>query len=239
MQLSKLEDNAYRTLRKSNLSVFTVKDLSLLLGINRTKAYNLIKALKNKEAIITIKSGKYSFSDINEFVIGAYLNWPSYVSFISALNYYHYSDNIPKKILYATTKNSEELDGFKYVHVSKKKFFGYEGINEIIIANKEKAFIDSLMFPKYSLGINHVQDCLKSAIGEIDLNKLTSYALQLDIKSVIRRLGYLLEEIDTGNKHLKYMERLNKRIGKGIELLDPSLERKNNLNKKWLLDINN
>jgi predicted transcriptional regulator of viral defense system len=27
-------------------------------------------------------------------------------------------------------------------------------------------------------------------------------------------------------------------IGKGYELLDPSLKKRNNLNKKWLLDVN-
>ena len=232
MQLSKLENEAYSILRKNNLFVFTVRDLVLLMDIDRMKAYNIIKALKKKDALKTIKSGKYSFNDVDEFVIGAYAYWPSYVSFLSAISYYGYSDNTPKKILYATTRNSREFDNFKYVRFSKKRFFGYLSVGDIVIADKEKAFIDSLLFPKYSLGIKHVHECFEKAIKEIDVKKIVDYALKLNVKSVIRRLGYLLEKLGIDEK------RLYRNAGKGYELLDPSMGRLNNFNKKWLLDIN-
>jgi len=32
--------------------------------------------------------------------------------------------------------------------------------------------------------------------------------------------------------------KIRKKIGKGYELLNPSLNKRNNLNRKWLLDIN-
>jgi len=104
MQLSKNEDLAYSTLRKAGLEVFRIKDLVLLLNINKTKAYNLIKALKKKNAIEVLSSGTYLFKDIDEFVAGAYFNWPSYVSFLSALNYYGFNDNLPIKITFVSTK---------------------------------------------------------------------------------------------------------------------------------------
>ena len=53
-------------------------------------------------------------------------------------------------------------------------------------------------------------------------------------KSVLRRLGYILEILG----YKKHLNSINKKIGKGYELLDPGLKRKNNLNKKWLLDVN-
>ncbi|MFT4297859.1 MAG: hypothetical protein ACMXX5_01575 [Candidatus Woesearchaeota archaeon] len=91
------------------------------------------------------------------------------------------------------------------------------------------------MFPKYSSGISHIKECLAKAIKEIDIEKLVSYALKIEVKSVIRRLGYILEELKVKNNNIKL---LHKNIGKGFELLDPSLKSANNLNKKWLLDIN-
>ena len=99
MQLSKNEEEAYEILKKNRLPVFKIKDLVLLLNINPVKTYNLIKSLKKKRVIDVLSSGIYSFKDTDDFVAGAYLNWPSYVSFLSALNYYGFSDNLPKKLI--------------------------------------------------------------------------------------------------------------------------------------------
>ena len=47
--------------------------------------------LLKKKAIETIKSGLFALKDADEFVVGAHLNWPAYLSFWSALNYYGFS----------------------------------------------------------------------------------------------------------------------------------------------------
>ena len=235
MQLSKLESKAYEILKKNDLIIFKTKDLRLLLGINRTKCYNIIKALKKKKAIKAIKAGLYALQGTNELVIGSYLNWPSYLSFFSALNYYGFTDQLPKTIFYATTRFKKRINDYKYVTISKKRFFGYTKVGGIIIAEKEKAIIDSLLFPKYAGGIRELIDCIKAAIKELDKNKLVDYAMKIESKAVLRRLGFILELVGFKEKILK---KIAKRIGKGYELLDPSLKKKNNLNKKWLLDVN-
>ncbi len=233
MQLSKLENLAYETLKDSGFSVFRVKDLCLLLKINRTKAYNIIKSLKKKNAIKKIKNS-FSFNDINEFALATSIHYPSYISFWSALSYYGFTDNMPRKIFLATTKFSKEINNFKYITLSNKRFFGYTKINEIVIAEKEKALIDSLLFPKYAGGIKEIIKCIKSALKEIDIKKTINYAEKIQSKAVLRRLCYILEL----NGYKKDLEKIKRKIGKGYELLDPNLKRKNNLNDKWLLDIN-
>ena len=132
MQLSKLENLAYETLRKNGLKIFKVIDLALLLNIDKTKTYNLIKAMKRKNIIEVLTSGAYSFKDTNDFVAGAYLNWPSYMSFLSALNYYGFSDNLPKKITYTSTRYRKN-NRFEYICLSAKRFFGYRKEGEIVI----------------------------------------------------------------------------------------------------------
>jgi len=233
MQLSKTEELAYTTIKKNNFAVFRIRELCLLLNINKTKAYNLIKALKKKNAIKTIKGGLFTFKDINELAIATALHYPSYISFWSALNYYGFSDQTPNKIFIATTKYSKEIGIFKYVTLSKRRFFGYQKIGDIVIAEKEKVFIDALLFPKYSGGIKEIYECLKNAINQLNKEKMINYALKVNSKSVIRRLGFLLEKLEH-----KQISILKKNIGKGYEKLDPTLQGKNNLNKQWLLDIN-
>ena len=235
MQLSKLEELVYEKLKKNNFSVFSIRDLCLLLKIDKMKAYNLIKGLKKKDVIKKAGKNFLTFKDSNEMTIATMINYPSYISFWSALNYYGYSDQMPKKIFLATTKYTKEINNFKYVTLSKKKFFGYVRIGDLIIADKEKAIVDSLLFPKYSGGIMEITKCMKSALNEIDLKKLIKYALCVESKAILRRLGFILENLKYNGKLLK---KIRAQIGKGYELLDPSLKRKNNLNKRWLLDIN-
>ncbi len=235
MQLSKLENEAYETLRKNNLLLFKIKDLCLLLNVDKTKSYNIVKALKKKKAIKGVGKGFLAFSDVDEFVIAVNLNWPSYISFWSALNYYNFSDQMPKKIFLATTKYTKETKDFKYVTLSKKRFFGYVNINGIVIAEKEKAIIDSLLLLKYSGGIKEIIKSVEGRLGSLDKDKLIDYALKIESKAVLRRLGFILESFNFEEKDLN---KIKKKIGKGFELLDPNLKKKNNLNKKWMLDIN-
>lgn len=233
MNLSKLENKAYERIKESGLTVFNISDISLLLEIKKQKTYNLIKSLKKKKIINSISNGKFALSETNEFEIASSINFPSYISFWTALNYYGFSDNTPKKIFIVTTKYSKEKDNFKFITLSKKRFFGYISVGKITLAEKEKAIIDSLLMPKYAGGIKEIKISLEKALKEIDIKKLIDYAIKINSKAVIRRLGFLLDQLK-----IKYPKKIEKLIGKGYELLDPSLEKRNNLNKKWLLDIN-
>jgi len=235
MQLSKLEYITYETLRKNNLSVFRIKDISLLINTGRTRAYNIIKSLKKKGAIETVRPGLYALKGTHEFVIGASLNWPSYLSFWSALNYYGLTDQMPKIIFFASTKYMKPVKNFRYVVLNTKRFFGYGTIGDMVIAEKEKAVIDSLLLPRYISSMRELYSGIESHLHELDIDKIIHYALRINSKAVIRRLGFILDECKIRKKQL---ELLSKNKGKGYELLDPTINKKNNFNKKWLLDIN-
>src|SRR3989344_4472321 len=234
MQTSKLESKVYEELEKNKLFIFKIKDLCLLLKADKTKAYNIIKALKRKQIIKKVGKGFYVLSGVSEFSIGQNINYPSYLSFWSALSYYGFSDQTPKKIFFVTTRYTKEINGFKFVTLSPKRFFGYKSMEGITIAEKEKAIIDSMLFPKYSGGIKEIANSLEKGEKEIDIKKLINYAFKVESKAVLRRLGFILEKLD----YRKGLKKMRENIGRGYELLDPSLKRKNNLNKKWLLDVN-
>ncbi|MBI2629657.1 hypothetical protein HYW76_01005 [Candidatus Pacearchaeota archaeon] len=233
MQLSKGEEKAYETLKRNKLQLFRLRELSLLLNIDKTKTYNLIKALKGKNAVDVLSSGIYSLKDTDDFAAGAYFNWPSYVSFLSALNYYGFSDNLPKKITFVSTKYKKN-QRFEYVCLSQKRYFGYKKIGDIIIADREKVFVDSLLFPKYSGGIKEIARLLLENINSLDINKLLNYSLRVDSKMVLRRLGFILN--DKLTKKEKGL--LLSKIGKGAGFLDPMIKTRKNLNKEWLLYTN-
>lgn len=232
MLLSKSEDLVYQELKKNGFIAFRIKDARLLLHWKTAKVYNIIKALKKKGAIKKV-NGFFVFADAEAFAIGCGIHYPSYISFWSALHYYGWSDQTPKKIFLATTKYAKDIDSFKYATLGKNRFFGYTRIGDFAMAEKEKAIIDSLLFPKYSGGMREIKNSLNIAFQELDEEKLLFYAFKVKKKVVIRRLGFLLEKIG-----YKKLDKLKRHIGKGYELLDPTLKRKNQLNKTWLLDIN-
>jgi len=233
MQLSKLENLAYEELKKSGLVVFRIKDLVLLLKLHKTKVYNLIKALKRKEAIRKVGKGFFALPGADEFVVATNIHYPSYISFWTALNYYGLSDNLPKKIFLVTTKYTRPIGNFKYVALSQKRFFGYTSMGNAAIAEREKAIIDSLLFPKYSGGVKEVMKCVAAGKGELSVKKLIHYAERVESKVVLRRLGFILQ-----HSGFKGYDTLKRNRGRGYVLLDPNLKRKNNFNKEWLLDIN-
>ncbi len=232
MQLSKNEDLAYRELKKQDFFVFRIKDLRLLLGFDSIKVYNIIKSLKKKGVIRKI-NGFFALTDVEDFALGCSIHYPSYISFWTALNYYGWSDQTPHTIFLATTKYGKSVSSFKYITFFKKRFFGYGMIRKFAIAEKEKAIIDSLLFPKYSGGMREIKICLQKALKELNKEKLIDYAFKVESKAVVRRLGFLLESLG-----YKKIDKLKKHIGRGYELLDPSLKKKNMFDKKWLLDVN-
>lgn len=233
MQISKTENLAIETLKKNKLEIFKLNDLALLLEFDKTKTYNLIKALKKKKIIEAVSSGIYCLEDANDFDIGIYFNSPSYVSFLSALNYYGFSDNNPKKITFVSTKYKKHKK-FEFICLSKKRFFGYKKEGDIVIGEIEKVFVDSLLFPKYSGGIKEISRLLIGNLDKLNMNKLIDYSLRVESKMVLRRLGFILgENLDKKNK-----EKLFKKIGKGVGFLDPNIKTRRNLNKEWLLYTN-
>ena len=78
--MSKLESKTYEKLRDNKLIVFRLKDVSLLLHLDKTSTYNLIKAMKKKAIIKKISGSSYAFSDADDLVIACNAHFPSYIS---------------------------------------------------------------------------------------------------------------------------------------------------------------
>ncbi len=162
--LEKLEEN--------KLDVFTTKDLERISG---RKPYNLIKTLKKNNKIERIKNGVYALKNTDDMKLATRAIEPSYISFLTALNYYELSDQMPLKIQLATTKRKKHKD-YDFITVQKNLFFGYTNINGIIIAEKEKAIIDSLYLPEHAQGLKNIKKIIKENINKLNINKLKTYA---------------------------------------------------------------
>ncbi|MFQ6120402.1 MAG: hypothetical protein ACE5KE_11020 [Methanosarcinales archaeon] len=251
-QLKGLSNNESELLQKLyslDKTLFTSSDIARIINKKKESVYQITYNLKQKGWIREIEKGKYYIKNLNgydiainePYVLATNIVFPSYLSFWSSLHFYGFTEQIPQKVLVATTKNKKniELNGLyiQFIQIAKKRLFGYKKMRsnnlEFFVAEKEKAILDSLYLPQYAGGLSEVSKVIFNAIDEIDMDLLVYYALKMCNKSLVKRLGYLLELLEIDDTL-----QLEKNIDGGYSLLDPSKPKQSNYNKKWKLIVN-
>ena len=228
--------------------VFSFAQLYQKTHIKKEMLWVILSRMEEKGFIERIEKGKYLIIPLgsekgkytlHEFVIASYLVEPYAISYWSALHHYGLTEQIPNTVFVQTParkkKSQMEIFGVNYqiVRVKEEKFFGVrkEWIEEtpISITDKEKTIIDCLDKPHYAGGIIEVAKALKD--GSLDSNRLRDYALKIDNFAVVRRLGYLCEQMGIPvNRPLP--------PSKKYLLLDPTMPAKGKNDPKWRLVIN-
>jgi predicted transcriptional regulator of viral defense system len=252
--LSKTESYLLSNLSEEETEIFTVNDVSKVLNKSYAASRKIISNLKAKRWIEKIEAGKYLIIPLSagvkpkytehEFIIGSKLVEPYYVSYWSALNYHHMTEQIPFSVFIATTKrkSNKEILGVKYIFVtlSKNKFFGFTRASiagkSVNISDREKTIADCLDRPEYCGDITEAAKALRSI--NLSYKKIVDYAIKMDNATILKRLGYLSEilKLDLGEGLKK---RMLKNISKGYSVLDPSVKtRTGKYNEKWRLLVN-
>ena len=232
----------------SEKKVFTIEDAERFGYTNKGVLKVILSRLEKKGWIERIEKGKYVIIPLgaekgkytlNEFVLGSLLVDPCIISYWSALNYYGFTEQIPRTVFIQTTsrKKHQEVTIFgvtyKIIRIKEEKIFGVENTwfedTQITLTNKEKTIIDCLDKTQYAGGIIEVAKALQTK--EYNKNKLVKYATKIHNSGVIRRLGYICEtlQIPINLPRVKTRNYLK---------LDPTLPKTNKLNAKWHLIIN-
>ena len=214
----------------AKLPLFRNKDLKLHYGIKYPEIY----ICRHIKKIKTIEKGKYTIHE-DPLVYATQIINPSYLSFLSALNFYGHTTQIPLKLTIAITKQKKELKQIKFIKINKRYFFGYKKIRygdfEIFIADKEKLLLDCLIYQKY-VSVSELNKLLKD---NLDKDKLINYLNRINNIDLIRRTGYLLE-INGINIYDEYFQRI-KKVKKYI-LLNRNLKKEIINNAKWKINVN-
>ena len=232
----------------SKKKAFTIEDAEQISHANKDVLKVILSRLEKKGWIERIEKGKYIIIPLgaekgkytlHEFVLGSYLVDPCIISYWSALNYYGFTEQIPRTVFIQTTsrKKHQEVTIFgityKIVRVKEEKIFGIEKAwfedTKINLTNREKTIIDCLDKPQYAGGIIEVAKALRTE--EYDKKTLVKYAKKINNTGVIRRLGYICEFLQIPI-HLPEIKTRN------YLKLDPTLPKSNELNAKWNLIIN-
>jgi predicted transcriptional regulator of viral defense system len=171
-----------KELRAINKKILSSGDLMKILNsTNKNTIYITIGRLVEKGILRRLSKGLYInvAKPPDKFEIANHLYSPSYVSLESALYRYGIIAQAPYVLTSVTPKktkrrNAEGTD-FEYVHVASKYYFGYHGDNNILIATREKAFLDLLyLIAKKSRRFN---------LTSIDYKEINRKRLNMYLKS--------------------------------------------------------
>ncbi len=209
--LSELESKLILELEWQEKSLFTLQDIVNILGCSRSHARKLAHQLEKKRWLDRLSPGKYQLipagrgrqavPDMNPLLAGSVLIEPYYYSYATANHFYGFSTQVPATVYVATTKakHSVEIRGveYKFVAIKSSRFFGYQKAQvytaEVMMAEPEKAVVDSLDKMHYAGGITEIARVIRAASPRVDMSKLADYALRMESHALAQRLGYLLE----------------------------------------------
>ena len=245
--ISANESHLLSLIEESNLAVFGVKETGYLSGWNRDRLYNTLFSLEKKGLITRLKRDCYTLkSSLNEnlFRIATEAVKPSYISFWTALSFYGFTEQQLKTIQLVSTKQVGRLslDSFmiEVTTFHPKKFYGYEKIEGFVIAEPEKALIDSLTQPDKCGGLNEFAKCLKNAWKDLNRRRFVDYLIKFNNRSVVSRAGYLIEYLELKEQ----VERLQKHKSKSFVNLTTGITettgkgREKEYDKRWNVIIN-
>jgi len=209
--LSELESKLVMELEWQEKRLLTLQDIRDILGCSYAHARKLAHQLEEKRWLDRLAPGKYQFisasrglqavPDMNPLLAGSVLVTPYYYSYATANHFYGFSTQVPATVYMATTKSKRPTDirgvEYRFATLKSSRFFGYQTARvytaEVLMAEPEKAVVDSLDQIGYAGGIAEIARVVHQAHQRIALDKLADYALRMESHALVQRLGYLLE----------------------------------------------
>jgi predicted transcriptional regulator of viral defense system len=224
-------------LESQGRSVFTLRDACRILDQPPRPVADVLYQLRRKRRVVEVRKGRYllvparagvegEWSESIHAVLGSILDAPYYVGFWSAMNYWGFSEQVPRvvHVIVPARKRGFEFHGqrVQFVVMKRDRIFGVVsepvGSTSFLVSDPERTILDGLLRPRYCGGIPGVARALADARSTLDWGKMGRYARQLSVEAVDRRLGYLLEVLDV---RVPLRSRLGRPF-RGFRWLDPS-----------------
>lgn len=240
---SKNESHLLAEIEKADLKVFGVEEARTLTRWKDTKVHNTLRSLEKKSLIIRVKRNCYAQENMipgNLFAIATESIKPSYISFWTALSYFGFTEQQIPVVQLVSTKQVAELKIHQHriqiTTFKPKMFYGYGRIEGAVLAEKEKALVDSLHLPEKCGGLDELTKCLSNSWGQINHKKLVKYTIQFGNSSLVSRMGYLIETLNLEGE--RFLKKFIPYRSKGYILLSPNNQRILSHNSKWRLIVN-
>jgi len=158
-------------LRKIKKPYFRIEDIARTLGISlesaKVVASRYVKAgilIRLKRNLYILQENWYGISSEQKFTFANLIQTPSYISLMTALDYYEISTQMQQDFLESIAikrTKSVEISGtfFNYTKIARKLYFGFVRKRGFFIAEPEKAFLDAvylMSIGRYKLDLSSI-----------------------------------------------------------------------------------
>lgn len=260
-QLSPEEARLVAKWEAEKKNIIRASDVQRSLNCALNYAYFLLHKLERKRWLERIDTGLYQFipagygyperiPPVNALIIGAAFVAPYYFSYYTSNSHYGFTTQMPFTLFIATTKKKPGVEWagntFKFVTLSKRKFFGYRREKvfdaKVNMADPEKSLVDSFDKPRYAGGIEQLVRITWRGLPRVDKEKLVNYALRMNSHALIQRLGFiidfLMKEGLLGPHPEELRSALLRHVGRTAIYLDPQRQKTGKFSKEWRV-VNN
>ena len=182
--------DAQSRFRDLGLRFIDIEGVQGLFGVgNRNTLIKMLSRWEKNKILSRIRRGEYQVEGmgVGNYEIANRLVYPSYVSLETALSFYGILPQFGYSITSVTTQKSANrrkgnMD-FEYIHINPQLYWGYEKQGEYLIANKEKAIVDTLYLVAKGLRTTHPEEW---DISGVDKSKLQEYATRIKFNPFVK-----------------------------------------------------
>ena len=249
--------NELSALIERGTRLVSVEDAAEALNVDRSTAAKRLARWAHEGWLRRVRRGLYipvpleaenpaSWSE-NPLILADAVWGPCYFTGWTAANHWGLTDQIFHTTVVKTTRrvrsSREFLLGHEYLLTHTTGELMEWGVSylwqedyKLSIADQARTVVDILDKPILGGGIRLCAEILTSYLDDQDWHTLVEYGGRLGNRAVFKRLGYLVETFDVGDKELG--RECKKRISTGISLLDPSAKPSGKTVTRWGVRVN-
>jgi predicted transcriptional regulator of viral defense system len=245
-------------LHRRTAGPFSVQEAANILAVDPRRASRLLRYLAERGWLSRVRRGLYTTVPLGATQPSAWREDPwaiavrvfasCYIGGWSAAEYWALTDQIFRSLMVMTARPvraaSTEIQGqpFRLKHMPEERQFGktvvWRDRVRAHVSDPSRTVLDLLNDPAVGGGIRHgAAVLLEYWAGEhCDEGLLADYAHRLGNRTVYKRLGFLLEHLAI--EAPKTIQTCLDNLSTGISTLDPTVQRKGRIVKRWNLRIN-
>ncbi|SRR5579885_2547868 len=245
------------TAEEENRQILTVADFMRFYKISASYARKMISELVRTGWLIRIAKGQYQllsaktgldpFPMGDKFVLACQAFPDGFIAYGSAAEHHGLSLQVFNSVIIANTERSGMRDiGRLSVHLVKvapTNYLGFQSLNRgpsVKVATLERTLIDCIDRPDLAGGISDLVELLERGKKRADIEKVIDLLGSYSSKSLIKKVGFLLEQFDYPLTEAQTETLLTMSSGVKAYLFSMRLPgtSKTKYSKKWRLIVN-
>jgi predicted transcriptional regulator of viral defense system len=251
------------TAQERVFTIERARDLAPDVRMKQTYVAEALHHLRRTGWIVPIKRGVYAVSSlapgvaaVHEYELAMALVEPAAISHWSAMHYHGLTEQIPRTVFVLTTVESPVLTNaagsspesrglyragnatYRFIRVKPDRYFGTQtswiGEARFTITDPERTLLDGLSRPWYCGDFGEVMNGFATRRDQLDLGRITDYALKLDMATA-KRLGWVLEKLGISGSELSRLEDVPIKSVRRLVANGPD---RGPYDRRWMLRIN-